>query len=204
MKFYYAKGTIATATGVALHEAGIAFDPVRVDFRTAEQTQPEYRAINPKGRVPALVTDRGILTETGAILDYIADIAPEAGLRPEDAFAAGKMRETMCYVGSTMHVNHAHGPRGNRWANSDSAIADMKAKVAETMSDSARHVEEHVLEGPYVLGSTLSLADPYLYAACRWLEGDGVNVANFHKITAFLAAMNARASVARVIADGIA
>lgn len=203
MKLYYAKGTIAIATVIALHEAGIAFEPVRVDFRNAEQTQPEYRAINPKGRVPALVTDQGILTETGAILEHIADIAPEAGLRPADAFAAAKMREAMFYIGSTLHVNHAHGPRGNRWADSDSAIADMNAKVAETMTDSARHIEDHALQGPYVLGETLSLADPYLYAACLWLEGDGVRVAEFPKITAFLAAMNARASVARLIADGM-
>jgi len=52
MKLYYAKGTIATATAITLHEAGIAFEPVRVDFRTAEQRQPDYHAINPKGRVP--------------------------------------------------------------------------------------------------------------------------------------------------------
>jgi glutathione S-transferase len=204
MKLYYAKGTIAVAAAITLREAGMDFEPVRVDFKTAEQTTPDYRAINPKGRVPALVTDRGILTETGAILEYIADIAPQAGLRPADAFAAGRMREAMYYIASTMHVNHAHGPRGNRWADSESAIADMKAKVAETMTDSARYVENHVLTGDYVLGDTLSLADPCLYVACGWLEGDGVNVAEFPKITGFLAAMNARASVARVIADGIA
>jgi glutathione S-transferase len=201
MKFHYARRTIASATAIALHEAGIAFEPVRVDFRTAEQTRPDYHAINPKGRVPALATDHGILTETGAILEYIADIAPGARLRPTDPFEAAKMREVMYYIASTMHVNHAHGPRGSRWADSDSAIAAMKAKVAETMTDSARHVEDHVLQGPYVLGDALSLADPYLYAACGWLEGDGVKVAEFPKITAFMAAMRERDSVARVIAD---
>ena len=192
MKLYYAKGTIATATAIALHEAGIAFEPVRIDFRDAEQTKPDYQAINPKGRVPALVTDQGILTETGAILEHVADIAPQAGLRPTDSFQAAKMREVMFYIASTMHVNHAHGPRGNRWADTESAIADMKAKVPATMTDSAQHVENHVLKGPYVLGDALSLADPYLYVACGWLEGDGVPVADFPKITAFLDAMRAR------------
>ncbi|MEI4234349.1 glutathione S-transferase family protein [Roseovarius sp. D22-M7] len=204
MKLYYAKGTIATAAAITLHEAGLDFEPVRVNFRTAEQTKPDYHVINPKGRVPALVTHQGILTETGAILEYIADIAPEAGLRPADAFAAGQMRAAMYYIASTMHVNHAHGPRGSRWADTEGAIADMKAKVAETMTDSAHHVESHVLTGPYVLGETLSLADPCLYVACGWLEGDGVRVAEFPRITAFLEAMNARPSVARVIADGMA
>ena len=203
MKLYYAKGTIASATAITLHEAGIAFEPVRVDFMSAEQRQPDYTAINPKGRVPALVTDQGILTETGAIQEHIADIAPEAGLRPTDAFQTAKMREVMFFIASTMHVNHAHGPRGNRWADSDAAIADMKAKVPATMTDSARHVEDHVLKGPYVLGETLSLADPYLFIACGWLEGDGVRLADFPKIATFIAAMRARESVARVIAEGM-
>lgn len=203
MKLYYAKGTIATATAIALYEAGIAFEPIRLDFAAAEQRQPGYHAINPKGRVPALVTDQGILTENGALLDYIADIAPQAGLRPDDPFEAAKMRETMYYIAATMHVNHAHKTRGHRWADSEAAVADMKAKVTETMTESATHVETHVLTGPYVLGERLSLADPCLYVACGWLEGDGVKTADFPKITAFLEAMNGRASIARAIADGM-
>ncbi|KNX40136.1 Glutathione S-transferase GST-6.0 [Roseovarius tolerans] len=203
MKLYYAKGTIAIATAIALHEAGLDFEPVRLDFRAGEQTGPEYQAINPKGRVPALVTDQGILTETGAILDYIADIAPAAGLRPSDAYEAAKMREAMCYIASTMHVNHAHKMRGHRWASEESSFADMKAKSVQTMTESAAHVENHVLQGPYVLGETFSLADPYLYVACNWLEGDGVTVADYPKIAAFIEAMRGRASVAQVIADNM-
>jgi len=203
MKLYYAKGTIAIATAIALHEAGLDFEPVRLDFRAGEQGTPEYQAINPKGRVPALVTDQGILTETGAILDYIADIAPAAGLRPSDAYEAAKMREAMCYLASTMHVNHAHKMRSHRWASEESSFADMKAKSVQTMTDSAAHVENHMLQGPYVLGETFSLADPYLYVACNWLEGDGVTVADYPKITAFIEAMRGRASVAQVIADNM-
>jgi len=203
MKLYYAKGTIAIATAIALHEAGLDFEPVHLDFRAGEQTGPEYQAINPKGRVPALVTDQGILTETGAILDYIADIAPAAGLRPSGPYEAAKMREAMCYLASTMHVNHAHKMRSHRWASEESSFADMKAKSVQTMTDSAAHVENHMLQGPYVLGETFSLADPYLYVACNWLEGDGVTVADYPKITAFIEAMRGRASVAQVIADNM-
>ena len=203
MKLYYAKGTIAIATAIALHEAGLDFEPVRLDFRAGEQGTPEYQAINPKGRVPALVTDLGILTETGAILDYIADIAPAAGLRPSDPYEAAKMREAMCYLASTMHVNHAHKMRSHRWADQQSSFDDMKAKSVQTMTESAAHVENHVLQGQYVLGETFSLADPYLYVACNWLEGDGVSVADYPKITAFIEAMRGRASVAQVIADNM-
>lgn len=203
MKLYYAKGTIAVAVAIALHEAGIGFEALRLDFQAAEQTRPDYHAVNPKGRVPALVTDRGILTETGAILDYIADMAPAAGLRPGDPFEAAKMREAMYYLASTMHVNHAHKARGTRWADQESSLADMKAKSVRTMTESAAHVETHLLQGDYVLGARFSLADAYLFVASTWLEGDGVNVADFPRFMAFAARMRARPSVARVIADGM-
>lgn len=201
MKLYYARGTIAIAVAIALHEAGLEFEPVRLDFKAGEQTQPRYHAVNPKGRVPALVTESGILTETAAILEHIADLAPAAGLRPTDPFEAAKMREAMCYLASTMHVNHAHRARGHRWADEESSLADMKAKAVETMTASAAHVENHMLKGPYVLGEAVSLADPYLYVACSWLPGDGVDMAAYPKITAFVEAMRTRASVAQVIAD---
>ena len=119
MQLYYAKGTIAIAVAIALHEAGVEFEPVRLDFKAGEQTRPDYHAINPKGRVPALVTDQGILTETAAILEHIADLAPAAGLRPSDPWQAAKMREAMLYLASTMHVNHAHRARGHRWADDE-------------------------------------------------------------------------------------
>ena len=201
MQLYYAKGTIAIAVAIALREAGIEFEPVRLDFKAADQTRPDYHAVNPKGRVPALVTDQGILTETAAILDHIADLAPAAGLRPSDPWQAAKMREAMGYLASTMHVNHAHRARGGRWADNESSLADMKTKAVETMTASAHHVEDHMLQGPYVLGETLSLADPYLWVATGWLAGDGVDPAPFPKIRAFREAMAARASVAQVIAD---
>ena len=102
-------------------------------------------------------------------------------------------------------LHHACEPRaqarGHRWASEDSSFADMTAKVTETMTASARHVEDHMLKGPTCMGETLSLADPYLFVACSWLPGDGVDMAAFPRITAFVEAMRARASVARVIAD---
>ncbi len=201
MQLYYARGTIAVAVAIALHEAGLEFSPVRLDFKAGEQTKPRYHAVNPKGRVPALVTDQGVLTETAAILEHIADLAPAAGLRPSDPWQAARMREAMLYLASTMHVNHAHRARGQRWADLESSLADMRAKAVSTMTASAEHVEHHMLQGPYVLGETFSLADPYLWVATGWLEGDGVDPAPFTKIRAFRETMAARASVAQVIAD---
>lgn len=203
LKLTYFPGTISIAAAIALEEAGLAHEAVKVDFTTAEQTKPDYHAINPKGRVPALLTDDGILTETGAILDYIAAVAPQVGLIPNDVYQAGRMREAMYYLASTMHVSHAHKMRGHRWADQESSWEDMRGKVAANMTDCAAYVENHVLQGTFVTGGTLSLADCYLYVVCTWLPGDGVDLAAFPKIRAFMQAMETRASVQAVTARGM-
>ena len=82
MKLYFAPHTCALASHIALEQAGADYETVRVDFKTNAQRTPEYMKINPKARVPALVTDRGILTETPAILAFVAQRFPQAGLAP--------------------------------------------------------------------------------------------------------------------------
>ena len=203
LRLYYAPRTISIAAAITLHEAGLAFEPVRVDFSKAEQTKPGYLGVNPKGRVPALETDQGILTETGALLDYIATLAPQMNLIPDDAFLAAKMRETMYYLATTMHVNHAHQKRGSRWADQETSWQDMTAKVTETMTTSSAHIEDNCLTGPYVLGEAFSLADPYLFTICNWLVGDNVDMSKFTRLTAFMQRMEARPSIKAVRAAGM-
>ena len=200
MQLYYAPGTISVAVAIALEEAGLDYEAIKIDFANKEQTSPAYAQINPKSRVPALAVDGGILTETGALLDYIADIAPNADLRPTDPILLARMREVMYYLASTMHVNHAHKLRGSRWASKTSSYKDMQAKVPQTMADSCAHLSQYGLRGPFVLGDRLSLADCYLYVVCTWLQGDGVTLADFPKIQSFMAAMEQRDSVRAVTA----
>jgi len=203
MKLYYAPKTISVVVAITLHEAGLAYEPVKVDFASGAQSKPDFLAINPKARVPALITDQGVLTETGAIQDYIAALTPQAGLVPEDPLAAARMREVMYYLAATMHVNHAHRMRGSRWATRDSSFEDMQAKVPETMAASCAYVEAHALHGPFVLGERFSLADPYLYVVTAWLAGDGVDVTDYPKLAAFRSLMEERPSVQHVLDLGM-
>jgi glutathione S-transferase len=196
LKLYYAPGTISIAVALTLEEAGLPYEAVKVDFKSAEQTQPDYLAINAKGRVPALVlSDSTVLTETGALLEYIADVAPSAGLIPTDPALAARMRSAMYYLASTMHVAHAHKMRGSRWASQQSSFDDMTAMVPQTMAACATYVETHLLRGDSVLGQSFSIADPYLFVVCTWLEGDGVRIADYPKIQNFMTKMEARESV---------
>src|SRR6201995_2615682 len=177
LTFYYATNTCALASHIALEEAGAASETRWVDFGAAEQTKPDYLKVNPKGRVPALVTDRGVLTETPALLQYIAQTFPQAQLAPlDDAFLLAKMNEFNSYLCSTVHVNHAHGARGARWTDDAAAIETMKQKVPQTMGDAFGLIEAHMLQGPWVLGERFSTSDLYLFTLTRWLEGDKVDV----------------------------
>lgn len=199
LKLYCAPMTISTAVVTALNE-GVHWEAIRVDFASGEQTRAPYLAINPKGRVPVLVTPEGPLTETGAILEYLGETALPK-LVPLDPLQRARMREVMYYLGTTMHVNHAHRMRGYRWADQDSSFDDMRAKVPQTMAASCAYLEG-VIEGPLLFGADPTLADFYLYTITRWLEGDGVAIADYPKLAAFRSAMETRASVQTAISDG--
>lgn len=204
MKLFCTPGTISIAVAIALEEAGLAYDTEVLSFASADQTKPAYLAVNPKGRVPALVLPGGdVLTETGALLDYVAALAPQAGLVPDAPEQAAHMRAVMYYLASTFHVAHAHKMRGSRWADQQSSWDDMTAKVPETMADCARFAEANCLRGDYVCGDRISIADPYLFIVCNWLEGDGVPLADFPAIAAFQARMEARDSVKAMRARGL-
>lgn len=193
MKLYYATGTIAIAVAIALEEAGLPYDTHQLNFAEGAHKTPSYAKVNPKGRVPALDIDGTILTETGALLDYIATLAPD--LMPTDPIQAAQARSVMYYLASTMHVNHAHKLRGHRWADNEASWQDMTA--------SARFVEDNCLAGPFILGDRITIADAYLFMVCTWLPGDDVDLAPFPKIRAFMAAMEARDSVKTVRAKGM-
>ena len=109
IKLYYAAHTCSLASHIALEDAAADYSTVRISFAAGEQRKPEYLAINPKGRAPALVTDKGVLTETPAILVFIAQSCPQARLAPlDDAFLFAQVQAFNSYLCSTLHVAHAH------------------------------------------------------------------------------------------------
>ena len=200
LTFFYAPGTISLASIIALEETGLPYTLKRVDFGAAQQKSPEFLKINPKGRVPALVTDQGILTETPAILTYIADLAPTSGLMPTDPWAAAQVQSIMSYLASTVHIAHAHRMRGHRWADGQVAQDAMKARVAGNMTECFELIEAEMLKAPWIMGADYSLADPYMFTIARWLKADGVDPAGLSKITDHMARMAARPAVQRALA----
>jgi glutathione S-transferase len=206
LTLYYATNTCALASHIALEEAGAAFETRWVDFGAAEQTKPEYLKINPKGRVPALVTEHGVLTETPAILAYIAQRHPEAGVAPlDDPFAFAELQAFMSYLCATVHVAHAHRARGYRWADDPAAFEAMKKKVPQSVGACFALIEKGMLRGPWVMGDAYTIADPYLFTLARWMEVDGVDPNAFPRVLDHRDRMAERPAVQRALnSEGLA
>lgn len=201
MILYYAPHSCALASHIALETAGATYEARRLDFRTGEQRSPDYLAVNPKGRVPALVTDRGVITETPAILVYIAQTHPEANLAPlDDPFLFAQLQAFNSYLCATVHVAHAHRMRGSRWADDEMAIAAMKKKVPQNMTDCFSLIESEMFKGPFVFGEGYTIADIYLYTLSTWLEADGVDITQFPKITEFQKRLSGDPDIVKVMA----
>tara|TARA_E500000178_G_scaffold127461_1_gene127258 strand:+ start:3467 stop:4081 length:615 start_codon:yes stop_codon:yes gene_type:complete len=199
LTLYYSRASCAYAPHILLHDAGADFTTVEIDFATGEQTSPDFLAINPKGRVPALVTPDGILTENPAILLYIAQTHPETKLAPSEPFALARAQSFNMFLASTVHVAHSHKHRGARWADDPAAQAAMTAKVTENMAMYAGMIEAHYFTGPWVLGENYSMCDAYLALITRWLGADGVDLADFPNLQAHDALMRTRPSMQAVM-----
>lgn len=204
LKFFYSPGSCALASHIALIDAGAAFEAMRIDFTKKQQQSAEYLAVNPKGRVPALVTERGVITETPAILAYIAQTFPAAKLAPlGDPFAFARVQEFNSYLCSTCHVAHAHLRRGARWvdASETAAIEAMQRHVPASVTQCFELIEHGMLQGPWVMGKDYTICDPYLYTLAMWLEGDKADLSMLPRVVEHRQRMSERASAKQALAE---
>lgn len=197
---YTAPGTCALASQIALEDAGADYTTVVVDFKSGQQRSPEYLRVNPKGRVPAMVTDRGILTETPALLAYIAQSFPAADLAPlHDPFAFARVQEFNQYLCTTLHVAHAHRMRGHRWADDEATIEGMRRAVPRTVGECWESIEHEMFVGPWVMGENYTICDPYLFTLSDWIAADGIDPARFPKVAEHRRRMMERVSVRKAL-----
>ena len=202
LTLYYAADTISLATLIVLEEVGASYEAVRIDFSKTEQRSPEYLKINPKGRMPALVTDQGILTETPAMLVYLAQQFGRRDLALiDDPFAFAQVQSVNSYFCSSLHINHSHRMRGTRWVDAadKEAIAAMQRHVPVAVSANYDFVESNVLKGPWVMGERYTICDSYLFTLAQWLEQDGVNPARIPKVMDHRRRMSDRATVKKAL-----
>ena len=159
MKLYLAPGACSLADHIALHEAGLDFDRVKVDLRSKRtEDGRDYAEVNPKGYVPALVLDDGeTLTENIAILDWVADGHPQ--LAPKGAHAHSRLLEMLAFISTEIHKQFGRTFFPTSDAEKDAAFKKIDSRLAFVAQR---------LKGDYLFGPDMTVADAYLYVMLRW------------------------------------
>jgi glutathione S-transferase len=203
LKLYYAKGACSLASHIALAEAGAAYELERLDLKAGDQRKSAFLKINPKGRVPALQTDRGVLTENPVILGYVAQNFPDAKLADNhDSFAFGAMQSFNLFLATSVHVAFAHNTRPQRYADGEAAAEAMRAKAPVALAEYFGLIEDQFGDGrAFVMGERYTVADPYLFVFERWLGRDGLGrLSDYPKVSAHHDRVAARLAVKAALA----
>lgn len=200
LKLYYSPGACSLASHIALREAGLPFEAIKVDGRTKIAASGEsYWDVTPKGYVPALRLDDGaVLTEGTAILPYIADRNAAAGLAPAaGTLARYRMHEWLGYINSEVHKGF--GP-----FFSPAATEQMKQAAREGLTKKLGFIQTELGTRSYLLGEQLSVADCYLFTILGWLRYAGLDIAQWPTLQAYHARIGARpATLGAMQAEGL-
>jgi glutathione S-transferase len=199
MKLYFSPGACSLSPHIVLLEAGLDFSAERVDLR-AKLTAggADFRAINPKGYVPALALDDGsVLTEGAAIVQFLADLAPGTGLLPPVGDAARyKVISWLSYISSELHKNFS--PLFN-----PAASDDMKAHARKMLALRLEYVAAQLGNGDYLEGG-FSVADAYLFTVLGWADVVQLDLAAWPVLGAYRARISARPAVQQALrAEGL-
>jgi len=191
MKLYYSPGACSFSPHIALREAGLDFDLVRVNLETHKLADgSDFSRINPKGYVPVLELDNGTrLTEGPAIVQYIADLKPESGLAPKaGTFARYQLQEWLGFINSEVHKGF--GPLFN-----PKTPGEYKTIARQSLTDRLGHVAGHLAQNDYLMGKQFTVADAYLYTVLNWGQWTGIDIKQWPALVAFQQRVSTRPGV---------
>lgn len=178
--FYSAAGSCGIASHIALEEAGAAYNYHRLNLAESEQRSPGYRRVNPRGRVPALLVEGDVITETIAILTYLASQFPEAELLPlGDARKLARAYELMSWFASSVHISFAQMFRPERFTNDPAAAEPLKEGGKAFFSSALDEMEALAKAEPWLLGDSFSVADAYMTVFWRWGPRVGADITRY-------------------------
>ena len=200
MKLYYAPGACSQAPHIVLREAGFPVELVKVDLAAKRtETGEDYRAINPKGSVPALgLEDGSVLTENAAILQYIGDQTDGSLMPPLLTIKRYRLLEWLNYVATELHKGF--GPLWN-----PSTPDDFKAATRDVLGHKFDYVQGRIGEGPYLTGEDFTIADAYLFVILNWTRIHDIDLGRWPSLTAFVQRVRERPAVQEALkAEGLA
>ncbi len=198
LKLYYTPGACSLASHIALEEAGAIYEKQLVALAKGEQRSEAYLKVNPHGRVPALDTGHGVLSENVAILTYIARTHPQAKLMPEDPEGMAKCLSLLGWFASSVHIAFAHVARPERYTGEESALAGLKAKGRETYFGYMKDIDGMLAGRDYLLGQ-YSVADNYAVVFYNWGRRIELPMGELKNFTALVNRMAARPGAMRAL-----
>jgi glutathione S-transferase len=200
MRLYYTPGTCSLSPHIVAREAGLDIELVAVDLATKlTATGERYAAVNPNGYVPALVLDDGhILTEGPAIVQYLADLAPEAGLIPANgSLGRYDAQSWLNFISTELHKGFAP-----LWKKD--TPAETRRAARETLATRFSHVDQHLAGRRYLLGDSFSVADAYAFTVFNWSKVMAMDLGRWPNITLYLDRILARPKVRQaLIVEGL-
>ena len=191
MKLYYSPGACSLSPHIALLEAGLPHDLVKVDLRAKKlENGDDYLAVNPKGQVPALRLDSGeLVTEGPVIVQMIADKAAAKNLAPaRDSAERYKLLEWLNFITTELHKNF--GPMF-----SPVLADDAKAFFKDRVMGKFKYIDSQLAGRDYLMGKQFTVADGYLFVMLKWAERTGMDLSEFKNLMAFKDRVAARPNV---------
>ena len=191
MKLYFAAGACSLSPHIVLRELGLPFDLVRVDLAAKKTADgADYKAINPKGYVPALLTDDGhVLTEGPALVQYLADQKPAANLAPANgSFARYQLQEWLNFISTEIHKSFS--PLFNP-AMPDAAKEINMGKLKQRFAE----LDVVLAKQDFLTGAQFSVADAYLYTVLRWTAPFKIDLNQWPALSRFFARVDTRPAV---------
>jgi glutathione S-transferase len=181
MKLYYAPGACSLSPHIVLREAGLSFELEKVDLRSKKtESGKDFNTINPKGYVPALQLDDGsILTEGPAIVQYLADKAPQARLAPANGtMERYRLQELLNFISTELHKGFS--PLFN-----PAYPEDAKKIVRENLARRFDHLSTYLEKGPYLTGEQFTVADAYLFTVLGWTAHVNIDLGKWPVLKAY-------------------
>jgi glutathione S-transferase len=191
MKLYYSPGACSLAPHIVAREAGLALDLVKVDIPTrTTETGEDYLEINPRGYVPALVIDGELHTEVPALVQYLADQAPQSSLLPP-AGSNGrfKVQQWLAFVASELHKTFSP------WLFDPAAAGSTKQAARDKLSLRFGELDTLLADRPYLTGDTFTVADAYAFTIVNWSNLLKIDLKPYPNLSAFMARIAARPKV---------
>lgn len=195
MKLYYAPNACSLAPHIVLRELGLSFELIRVDNRTKRTADDRsFYDVTPKGYVAALLLDNGsVLTEGPAIIQYLADLKPEAGLAPiNGTWERVRLQEWLNFISSEIHAGSAPLFSADIPDSIKALFRDKLCKRLDFIADALR-------ERPFLLGEAFGVADAYLYTVLTWMSGFSIDLCNWPSLSTFMERVGVRPSVAAAL-----